>query len=164
MTLNFKQRRALEAALRSDGIDKSELSRFRVGIKTIVGLLGQGLLERITNPAMNDRLMFRTTNQGKAALAKPTLRFSDARRNGPLPIEGKRFVQASAALVELEKRLNEEAGDSRLLAANIHDNPICTVNFDATIPGIVVVWKRYVTSLQLQYVLEKLLELLDKHR
>ena len=72
-------------------------------------------------------------------------------------------MEAPASLVELEKRLNEESEESRLLAANIHDNPICTVNFDARIPGIVVVWKRYVTSLQLRFVNEKLLESIAEH-
>jgi hypothetical protein len=69
-------------------------------------------------------------------------------------------VEAPASAVELGKRLLEEAEEGRLLAADIHDNPICTVNYDAGIPGIVVVWKRYVTSLQLRFVHEKLLEMI----
>jgi hypothetical protein len=56
-----------------------------------------------------------------------------------LPTREKLLVDAPASLVELEKRLNEEAGERRLLAANVHDNPICTVNYDARIPRIVVV-------------------------
>ena len=80
-----------------------------------------------------------------------------------VPTREKLIVEAPASLVELEKRLNEESEESRLLAANIHDNPICTVNFDARIPGIVVVWKRYVTSLQLRFVHEKLLESIAEH-
>jgi len=77
--------------------------------------------------------------------------------------KGKPLVDTPASLAELEKCLNKEAGDSGLLAANIHDNPICTVNYDAKIPGIVVVWKRHATSLQLRFVHEKLLELIAKH-
>src|ERR1700704_825822 len=73
------------------------------------------------------------------------------------PTGGETFLmEALASLVELEKRLSEESEDGRLLAANIRDNPICTVNFDARIPGIVVVWKRYATSLQLRFAHEKL--------
>jgi hypothetical protein len=71
-------------------------------------------------------------------------------------------VEAPASAVELGKRLLEEAEEGRLLAADIHDNPICTVNYDASIPGIVVVWKRYVTSLQLRFVHEKLLEMITE--
>jgi len=63
-------------------------------------------------------------------------------------------VEAPASAVELGKRLIEEAEEGRLLAADIHDNPVCTVNYDARIPAIVVVWKRYVTSLQLRFVHE----------
>jgi hypothetical protein len=69
-------------------------------------------------------------------------------------------VEAPASAVELGKRLLEEAEEGRLLEADIHDNPVCTVNYDASIPGIVVVWKRYVTSLQLRYVHERLLEMI----
>jgi hypothetical protein len=72
-------------------------------------------------------------------------------------------MEAPASLVELEKRLIEESGEGRLLAANIHDNPICTMNFDARIPGIVVVWRRYATSLQLRFAHEKLLELIAEY-
>jgi hypothetical protein len=72
-------------------------------------------------------------------------------------------VEAPALADELGKRLLEEAEEGRLLAANIHDNPICTVNYDPRIPAVVVVWKRYVTSLQLRFVHEKLLEMIIKH-
>jgi hypothetical protein len=72
-------------------------------------------------------------------------------------------VEAPASAVELGKRLVEEAEEGRLLAADIHDNPICTVNFDPDIPGIVVIWKRYVTSLQLRFVHEKVLEMIAEH-
>ena len=72
-------------------------------------------------------------------------------------------MEAPASPVELEKRLIEESEDGRLLAANIHDNPICTLNFDAGIPGIVVVWRRYATSLQLRFIHEKLLGLIAEH-
>jgi hypothetical protein len=72
-------------------------------------------------------------------------------------------VEASASAAELGKRLLEEAEEGRLLSANIHDNPICTVNYDARIPAVVVVWKRYVTSLQLRFVHEKVLEMIAEH-
>jgi hypothetical protein len=73
------------------------------------------------------------------------------------------LVEAPASAVELGKRLIEEAEEGRLLAADIHDNPVCTVNYDARIPAIVVVWKRYVTSLQLRFVHEKMLEMIVEH-
>jgi hypothetical protein len=72
-------------------------------------------------------------------------------------------MEEPASAVELGKRLLEEAEEGRLLAADIHDNPVCTVNYDASIPAIVVVWKRYVTSLQLRFVLEKVLEMIAEH-
>ena len=72
-------------------------------------------------------------------------------------------MEAPASAVELGRRLLEEAEEGRLLAANIHDNPVCTVNFDPRIPGIVVIWKRYVTSLQLRFVHEKVLEMIVEH-
>jgi hypothetical protein len=72
-------------------------------------------------------------------------------------------VEAPASAVELGNRLVEEAEAGHLLAANVHDNPVCTVNYDARIPAIVVVWKRYVTSLQLRFVLEKVLEMIAEH-
>ena len=72
-------------------------------------------------------------------------------------------MEAAASSVELAKRLLEEAEEGRLLAADIHDNPICTVNYDARIPAVVVVWKRYVTSLQLRFVHEKVLEMIAEH-
>jgi len=72
-------------------------------------------------------------------------------------------VEAPASAAELGQRLLAEAEEGRPLAANIHNNPICTVNYDASIPALVVVWKRYVTSLQLRYVHEKLLEMIIEH-
>jgi len=72
-------------------------------------------------------------------------------------------VAAPASADEFGKRLLEEAEEGRLLAADIHDNPVCTVNYDARIPAIVVVWRRYVTSLQLRFVHEKVLEMIAAH-
>ena len=69
MTLNVKERRALEAAQRAGGVDKGELSKIRVGIKTIARLLKRGLLLRIPDAAPEDTPVFQTTEAGKDALA-----------------------------------------------------------------------------------------------
>jgi hypothetical protein len=66
-------------------------------------------------------------------------------------------------LSELQRRLGIESDDSRKLASNPDNNPICSIAFDESIPAITVTWKRYATSTQLRFIHEYLLTLLQWH-
>jgi len=58
---------------------------------------------------------------------------------------------------------NDSVGRWRRLAENLADNPICAVTVDASIPCIVLVWKRYATSAQLRFIQESALRLLREN-
>jgi hypothetical protein len=59
-----------------------------------------------------------------------------------------------------------DAGQSEAseLLANLQDNPVCSVQFDAEVPCLTVIWKRPATSAQLRFVSERLLELIRQHK
>src|SRR5438046_336166 len=59
-----------------------------------------------------------------------------------------------------------DAGQSEAseLLANLRDNPVCSVQFDAEVPCLTVIWKRPATSAQLRFVSERLLELIRQHK
>lgn len=63
----------------------------------------------------------------------------------------------------LRKTLELESGDSLKLSASPGDNPICAISVDTEVPAIVVVWKRYATSLQLRFIHEYILYLIKAH-
>jgi hypothetical protein len=63
----------------------------------------------------------------------------------------------------LKRLLKMESGDSRALAANLQDNPICTVSYYPDVPCLLVKWKRYATSTQLRYIHECLIQLIKEH-
>jgi hypothetical protein len=67
------------------------------------------------------------------------------------------------ALAELEKLLESDSSDSRLLLDDLQDNPICAVSVDPAIPCLVVQWRRYATSAQLRYVHERMIALLREN-
>lgn len=64
----------------------------------------------------------------------------------------------------LTRRLEAESGESRELLASPDDNAICCISIESDVPCLKVVWRRYATSLQLRYIHERLLELLQRHR
>ncbi|HTW94299.1 MAG TPA: hypothetical protein VMD30_05880 [Tepidisphaeraceae bacterium] len=66
-------------------------------------------------------------------------------------------------LADLRLRLQAESGDGLKLLSSPQDNPICAIAFDASIPAVSVVWKRYATSIQLRFIHEHILELLQRH-
>jgi hypothetical protein len=68
------------------------------------------------------------------------------------------------SLERLRRQVQAESSDGAKLLKSLRNNPICSVEVDATIPCIVVAWKRYATSAQLRFVHESLLRLLQKHR
>jgi hypothetical protein len=67
------------------------------------------------------------------------------------------------SLDALRLRLQQESSDGLRLLENVRDNPVCSIEVDASIPGLVVVWKRYATSTQLRYIHECILSLLKQH-
>lgn len=64
----------------------------------------------------------------------------------------------------LQHLLEGESGDSRALAKDLEDNPICTVSYEPDVPCLLVQWKRYATTTQLRYIHECLIRLIKKHR
>lgn len=67
-------------------------------------------------------------------------------------------------LTTLRVRLEAESSDGLKLLSNIEENPICSVRFDASLPGIAVIWRGYATRTQLRYVHEMILTLLVAHQ
>jgi hypothetical protein len=68
------------------------------------------------------------------------------------------------ALDGLHHLLEGESGDSRALARDLEDNPICTVSYESNVPCLLVKWKRYATSTQLRYIHECLIRLIKMYR
>lgn len=64
------------------------------------------------------------------------------------------------AYEELVRKLRGDSLDSLQLLSSLTDNPVCSVQIDASVPCVTVIWKRYVTSNQLRYVHENILTLL----
>jgi hypothetical protein len=72
-------------------------------------------------------------------------------------------ISGRASLERLTRLLEQESADGVALLRNIGENPICCVSYDASIPGLIVVWRGYATSTQLRFVHERILELLEEH-
>jgi hypothetical protein len=70
---------------------------------------------------------------------------------------------AQAALHSYAEAVEAESSEGRALVHDLADNPICSVTIDHSLPCVCVVWKRYVTSLQLRFVHEGILGLLARH-
>src|ERR1700761_9337082 len=68
------------------------------------------------------------------------------------------------AMERLRALISQEANDGRQLAENIEDNQICAITIDASVPCVMVKWKRYATSFQLRFAHEAILDLLVKNR
>lgn len=66
-------------------------------------------------------------------------------------------------LARLRVRLEAESTDGLKLLESLKDNPICSISYDAQVPCIVVVWKRYATSTQLRFIHESIKDLLEAH-
>lgn len=66
-------------------------------------------------------------------------------------------------LLELRKQLEAESSDSLQVLSDPASNPVCSIAYDESIPGIVVTWKRYATSTQIRFIHEYVLGLLRKH-
>lgn len=67
----------------------------------------------------------------------------------------------NAVLMRLRSQLEVESGDSRKLLDSPTDNPICSIEQDDSLPGLVVVWRDYASSRQLRFVYEYLLQLIE---
>jgi hypothetical protein len=89
--------------------------------------------------------------------------FSDSQEIGGA--QGMENQQIDGSSFEgLQRLLEGESGDSRALAHNLEDNPICTVSYDASVPCLVVRWRRHATSAQIRYIHECLIRLITKYR
>lgn len=69
----------------------------------------------------------------------------------------------SAALLQIRSELQAECSDSLKLLASPTDNPICSIELDDSLPGLVVVWRNCANSTQLRFVHEYVLHLIEKH-
>lgn len=67
------------------------------------------------------------------------------------------------AINRFREQLAAESGDGSLLIAAPEDNPICSISVDESIPAVVIVWRRYATSVQLRFIHEYLLCLVQRH-
>ncbi len=67
------------------------------------------------------------------------------------------------ALAELKRIIETESIDGIHLLNSPHDNPICSLSYDESIPCIAVVWRKYATSAQLRFVHEIILGMLTQH-
>jgi hypothetical protein len=78
MTLNKRERDALRAAEWDGGVSRSDSGWYRIGDKTISGLVDRGLLEKFPHPVTGEP-MYRTTPAGAAAQAPGRARPKSAR-------------------------------------------------------------------------------------
>jgi hypothetical protein len=67
-------------------------------------------------------------------------------------------------LIQLQRRLEVESGDSIKLSRDIEDNPICSISIEHSVPCVVVVWQQYATSTQVRFIHESVLRLLRERR
>jgi hypothetical protein len=72
--------------------------------------------------------------------------------------------QRNAALDRLRAQIQLESSDGLRLLKSLRNNPLCALSVDKSVPCVMVVWKRYVTSAQLRFVHEHILRLLIKHK
>lgn len=69
----------------------------------------------------------------------------------------------SDELEHLRSKLELESSDGLKVLTDPENNPICSISFDNSLPGIIVIWKRYATSTQFRFIHEYILHLLVKH-
>lgn len=67
-------------------------------------------------------------------------------------------------LAELREILIRESGDSLSLVESLENNPVCSVAYDSTLPGLIVQWRGYATSAQMRFVLENIIHMLEHHQ
>ncbi len=70
----------------------------------------------------------------------------------------------NAPLERLARMLEQESADGAALVRDIGNNPICRISYDESIPGLFVEWRNYATSIQLRFIHERILQLLEQHR
>ena len=66
-------------------------------------------------------------------------------------------------LETLTRALRAGTTDGRRLLHSLDDNPICAVAYDASVPCIIVEWRDYATAIQIRYVHECILDLIQKN-
>jgi hypothetical protein len=65
---------------------------------------------------------------------------------------------------ELRRQVESESADGLALVADIRDNSIGTLALDPEVPCISIAWRGYATSLQMRYIHEVMLLLMENHR
>lgn len=73
------------------------------------------------------------------------------------------YEQDRAGLERLRRLAAAESRDGKRLAANIEDNPVCSVSLDRQLHCVCLVWRRYTTSVQLRFIYESVLDLIGQH-
>jgi hypothetical protein len=68
-----------------------------------------------------------------------------------------------ARLEKLRSAVAAESSDGRRVAHDPHENPVCCMKFNAATHCIDVVWRMYATSLQLRFIHECMLGLIEAH-
>jgi hypothetical protein len=69
----------------------------------------------------------------------------------------------ASSLAELKRIIENESIDGIHLLNSPHDNPICSLAYDESIPCVAVVWRKYATSAQLRFIHEIILSMLTQH-
>ncbi len=73
---------------------------------------------------------------------------------------GNPFEQLRETLSQLRASVASESSEGLRLVEDLGDNPLCTVSVDESIPAVVVTWRRDVTSAQLRFIHEAVLEVI----
>jgi hypothetical protein len=70
---------------------------------------------------------------------------------------------ATSDLGRYADALEAESSESRALARDLENNPICSLTIDYSVPCVCVTWKRYATSPQFRFIHESIIKLLAEH-
>lgn len=70
---------------------------------------------------------------------------------------------STGLFAKLMRAVESESVDGAELLRNPKDNPICRLSYDDSARCVTVIWRKYATSLQLQFVHEILLQMLRQH-
>lgn len=69
-----------------------------------------------------------------------------------------------AAFEKLRAAVAAESYDGSQIAMNVADNPVCSILLNLTVPCLLLSWRKSATSLQLRFVLETVLRILEAER
>lgn len=66
-------------------------------------------------------------------------------------------------LAKLIQAVRSESSDGALLLENPGDNPVCALTYDEKVSCVSVVWRKYATSVQLRFIHEAILQMMEKY-